>query len=99
MPPTRSARSGLMDSTAISRSVSRRRLIPSAGGTLAQLDPPDLARQGLRQLVDELDLSRVRVRRQSIAHESLDGIGQLGGRFVARGRNDERLHDVAPSLI
>jgi hypothetical protein len=39
---------------------------------LAQLDPPDLAREGLWQVVDELDLPRIGVRRETAADEGLD---------------------------
>src|SRR3954452_21959570 len=62
---------------------------------VAQLDPPDLAGERLRQVVHELDLARVRVRRVAVADEPRDLVGQLFGALVALAQHDERLDDVA----
>ena len=66
---------------------------------LAQLDPADLAGQGLREVVDELDLARVRVRGQARAHVRLDLLDQLVGALVALGEHDERLDHAAAALV
>src|SRR5437763_7012139 len=64
---------------------------------LAQLHAPDLAGQRLGEIVDELDLARVRVRGVALAHEPLYVLGGLVGRLVPLGEHDERLDDV-PAL-
>jgi len=65
----------------------------------AQLDPADLAGQGLWQVVDELDAPRVRVLREAQPHE----VGDLSRKFIARlvigGEDDERLDDGAATLV
>src|SRR5205085_3782756 len=71
----------------------------SGAGPLAQLYPPDLARERLGQLGDELDLAGIGVRRQAFAHEVLDVLGQLVRRRIALGEHDERLDDGSPALV
>ena len=61
---------------------------------LAQLDPPDLAGEGLRQVVDELDLARIGVGRVALAHVRLDLVGELVGGLVPVREHDEGLDDV-----
>src|SRR5579884_3932151 len=62
---------------------------------VAELDAADLAADGLGQLGDELDLSRVFVGRG----DGLDVLLQLGGELIARrvrgGEDDEGLDDLA----
>src|SRR3954453_18294672 len=77
----------------------RRLLLRRLHLALAQLDPADLAGEGLRQVVEELDLARVGVRRQPVADVALDGLDELVGRLVAVGEHDERLDDVAANLV
>src|SRR4051812_39383416 len=62
---------------------------------LAQLDAPDLPGERLRQVVHELDLARVRVRRVAVAHEALDLVGKVVRAVVALAQDDEGLDDVA----
>src|SRR5262249_44137985 len=62
---------------------------------LAQLDAPDLAAHGLRQLGDELDLARILVRRGHALHMLLARAHQLVARGVARLEHDEGLHHLA----
>src|SRR5215217_7165664 len=66
---------------------------------LAQLDPPDLPGQRLRQVRHELDLARVRVRRVALAHVLLDRGRQLVRRGLPGGEHDERLHHVPAPLV
>src|SRR3954451_2509821 len=66
---------------------------------LAQLDPPDLARQRLGQRVDELDPPRVRVRAEPLADVALDLLRQLVARLRAGGEDDERLDHVPAPLV
>src|SRR3954447_8029859 len=73
----------------------RRLLLRRLHLALAQLDAADLAGERLRQVVDELDLARVRVRRQPVADVALDRLHDLVGRLVALGEHDERLDDAA----
>src|SRR3954465_4034585 len=49
---------------------------------LSQLDAADLAGERLRQIADELDLARVRERRQVPAHELLDVVLELRRRLA-----------------
>src|SRR5689334_20838357 len=56
---------------------------------LAQLDPADLARLGLREPVDELDLPRIRVGAELGADVCLDLARELVGGLVALGEDDE----------
>src|SRR5205085_6585834 len=66
---------------------------------LPQLDPPDLPRERLRQVLDELDSAWIRVRRQALADEGLDlGRELVGGRVTTSG-DDERLDDIAAELV
>src|SRR3954454_1666929 len=75
----------------------RRRLrLPLA---LPQLDPADLSRERLREVVHELDLPRVRVLRQPVAHKRADLGGELVTGIAALREHDEGLHDVAAPLV
>src|SRR5215218_6027877 len=69
------------------------------GLTLAQLDAADLAGQGLREVVHELDLPRVGVGGQAGTHMVLDVAYQLVRSLVAFGEHDECLHDAAAPLV
>src|SRR5687767_3570812 len=71
--------------------------LPSFG--LAQLDPADLARERLRQRLDELDPARVCVRAQPTADEALDVVGQLVRRVRGLGQHDEGLDHVAALIV
>src|SRR5207247_8554793 len=62
----------------------------------AQLAPQDLPRDGLRELVDDLDLARVLVRRHPLLAEGDDLL--LVGR-LARVQADERLDGLAAVLV
>src|SRR4051794_27044341 len=62
---------------------------------LAQLDPADLPRQRLRQVVDELDAPRIGVLREPVTHERADLARELVARLVTLRKHDERLDDVA----
>src|SRR3954469_20903107 len=66
---------------------------------LAKLDPADLAGERLRQVVDELDLARVRVGAQPRPHVVLDVLDQLVTRGVALGQHDERLDHVSAPFV
>src|SRR3954469_1551398 len=55
---------------------------------LAQLDSPDLAGERLREVVHELDLARVGVGGQPVAHVRLDLPHQLVRRLEALGEHD-----------
>src|SRR5437870_2522585 len=57
----------------------------------AELDPADLACEGLGEVVDELDPAGVRVLREPLAYELRDLCRQLVARVVSCGQNDERL--------
>src|SRR3954462_2824060 len=105
--PARAADSAIPDPmkpapmTPMSRTSAMRRrlLLRRLHLALTQLDPADLAREGLREVVDELDLARVGVRRQPVADVALDRLDDLVGRLVALGEDDERLDDVAAHLV
>src|ERR1035437_1535657 len=64
----------------------------------AQLDPADLARQRLGQLVHELDQAGIGVGGEAIAHEPFDLLGELVGGAVAVGEHDEGLDDRSAAL-
>src|SRR5262249_40751326 len=66
---------------------------------LAQLDAPDLAADGLRQALHELDLARILVGRRDPLHVLLQLVHQrLARRPIAR-QHDERLDDLAADRI
>jgi hypothetical protein len=51
------------------------------------------------QRFDELDLTRVLVRRGGLPHVVLQLCDKLVGRFVTIGKEDECLDHVAPQLV
>src|SRR5919199_1761492 len=61
---------------------------------LAKFDPADLAGQCLRQIVDELDLARIRIRRKPLSDEAFDFLGEFVGGVLLLCEDDERLDDV-----
>ena len=63
---------------------------------LAQLDPPDLAGERLRQVVHELDLARIRVGGVALAHVALDLVGQLVARLVRRSASTMNALTMSP---
>src|SRR2546427_12207906 len=65
----------------------------------AQLDPPDLSCESLREIVDELDPARIRIGRVAVAHESLDLVREVVGPLLAARPHHEGLHDVGPPLV
>src|SRR5581483_2037794 len=66
---------------------------------LAELDPPDLARDGLRKLRDELDLSRVLVGCGRPLHVLLDVARELVRRLEPGLQRDERLDDLSAKRV
>jgi hypothetical protein len=58
---------------------------------LAQLDPADLAGEGLGKIGHELDQPRIRVRRVVVTDERLDLIRQLFGRRMSSARTTNAL--------
>src|SRR5262249_29999741 len=84
-------------SDAAAASVRARRLRPPL--PLAQLDASDLAADGLRQALHELDLARILVGRRDPLHVPLQLVHQrLARRPIAR-QHDERLDDLAADRI
>src|SRR2546425_12389862 len=65
----------------------------------AQLDPPDLSCESLREIVDELDPARIRIGRVAVAHESVDFVPESVGPPVGSRPHDEGLHDDAPPIV
>src|SRR5438477_5377871 len=59
-------------------------------GQLPELEPLDLARRGLGQLVDEFDPARVFVRSDPGLHEQLELLGERVARFLALLQQNER---------
>src|SRR5436190_338160 len=57
----------------------------------AELDPADLARDGLRQVLDELDPADALERRQLFSEVAEHVEGELARRDLARYERDERL--------
>src|SRR6266550_8797092 len=57
---------------------------------LPELEPLDLARRGLRQLVDEVDPARVLIRRDPGLHEQLELVGERVARSLALLQENER---------
>src|SRR3954451_25329790 len=105
--PARAADSAIPDpmkpapTTPISRTSAMRRrlLLRRLHLALAQLDAADLPGEGLREVVDELDLARVGVGGQAVADVALDVLDEVVGLLVALGEHDERLDDVALDLV
>src|SRR5207249_3473880 len=88
---------------------SRPQLLPTrrgyrAGRSLAhfplhQEPAQDLARWGLRNLVDELEVADPLVRRDPSRDECHDRVGRRGARLIVGLQHDERLRDFTGFLV